>query len=64
MGFIELIIWLIIVVLPIYDVLKHGKSAGYKATWIAIILILPLIGTGAYLLAGRTSGSQAIAKGR
>ena len=44
---------IVLIVIPIIDVLRAKKPADYKVKWLAIIVLLPILGTVIYLAAGR-----------
>ena len=51
-GLLSLVI-LVLDIVAIVDVLKSSASAGRKALWIILILLLPLVGMVLYFLLGK-----------
>lgn len=51
-GLIGLII-LVLDIIAIVDVLKSSKDAANKALWIALVIILPVLGMVLYFLLGK-----------
>ena len=53
MGALIGVIVLILDIIALADVLKSGMDTGNKALWIALIIILPVIGMVLYFLIGK-----------
>lgn len=53
MGTLIGVIILALDIVAIYNVLTSGLSTGKKALWIALILLLPLVGMILWFLIGR-----------
>jgi hypothetical protein len=53
-GLVGLVIFVLDIV-AIVDVIRSGKSSGYVALWIILILFLPLLGMLLYFLVGKNS---------
>ena len=51
LGLIHFIVW----VIAAFKILGSSMSAGAKMLWILVILLFPLVGLIAYLVAGRSS---------
>ena len=55
-GFLGLVI-LILDIVAIVDAVKSSMDTAKKALWIALIVILPVIGMALYFLIGKRNGS-------
>ena len=55
MGAILGIVVLVLDILAVLDVIKSSKTGGKKILWIALIVILPVVGLIAYYLIGKKS---------
>ena len=53
------LIVLILNVLPILSILRSGSTAGRKLAWTAAVVLLPLVGAGAWLATERRRGIAA-----
>ena len=47
------IVVLVLDIIAVIDVIKSAKATGQKVLWIALIVILPIIGLILYFLLGR-----------
>lgn len=55
-GIIGWALWLVVVAVPAYEILRSNTSANWKLGWILVVLALPVLGTVIYYAAGRKSG--------
>ncbi|MFN3651032.1 MAG: PLD nuclease N-terminal domain-containing protein [Armatimonadota bacterium] len=51
---LALIVWALV------DLFSRPMDTGYRLLWVAVILLLPVVGSIAYLIVGRTTRGTAI----